>query len=148
MTISRGTADRIPLVRGLEPLVLSLSLMASCGRGDATQRTSRGVSVRRGQTILGLAMFYPSRSHLLNPFEWFRGVTRWDAPRLFFFGTWKKLSSSSRFSIVGACGGGQLLHGYALSVIRLRVDAPRGNVIAVLSNRHRESRLMSLPERK
>ena len=84
MTVLWGTADRIPLVRGLEPSILSLSLVSSCGRGDATRRTNRGVSVRREWTVLGLAMLYPSRLHPLNPFEWFRGVTRQsDAPRFF-----------------------------------------------------------------
>ena len=42
------------------------------------------MSVRHGQTVSGLAMLYPSRLHPLNPFEWFRGVTRWDAPRFFW----------------------------------------------------------------
>ena len=44
------------------------------------------MSVRHEQAVLGLAMLYPSRLHPLNPFEWFRGVTRWsDAPRFFFW---------------------------------------------------------------
>jgi hypothetical protein len=83
MTVLWGTADRIPLVRGLEPLILPLSLVSSRGQGGATQRTNRGVSVRHGQTVSGLAMLHPSRLHPLNPPEWFRGVTRRDAPRFF-----------------------------------------------------------------